>query len=40
MWEPDKEKANFCTYYLPREGEVEEDDRDAAFAKLDALFKK
>ena len=41
MWEPDKEKANFCTYFTPRIGEgYEEEDKEAAFSKLDALFKK
>jgi hypothetical protein len=40
-WEPDKEKANFCTYFVPREGEAEEaEDRDKALSKLEALFKK
>ena len=40
-WEPDKEKANFCTYFVPREGEAEEaEDRDQALSKLEALFKK
>jgi hypothetical protein len=40
LWEPDKEKANFCTYFTPREGEVETEDRQAAFSKLENLFKK
>jgi hypothetical protein len=41
VWEPDKEKANFCTYFIPREGESEmEEDRDAALNSLEALFKK
>lgn len=40
-WEPDKEKANFCSYFIAREGEaVEEEDRNDALSKLDALFKK
>ena len=41
VWEPDKDKANFCTYFVPREGEAEEaEDRDQALSKLEALFKK
>ncbi len=40
LWEPDKEKANFCTYFLPREGKAEEEDRSSALSKLEALFKK
>lgn len=40
VWEPDKEKANFCTYFVPREGEVEFEDKEAALSELEALFKK
>jgi len=40
LWEPDKEKANFCTYFLPREGEHEQEDKSSALANLEALFKK
>lgn len=39
-WEPDKEKANFCTYFLPREGEVETDNNTGALSALEDLFKK
>lgn len=39
-WEPDKEKANFCTYFIPREGEVAAENQDAAISNLEALFKK
>jgi hypothetical protein len=40
MWEPDKEKANFCTYFTPREGAAEKQDRGSALSALEALFKK
>lgn len=41
MWEPDKEKANFCTYFTPRLGEgYEEEDKGAALSKLESLFKR
>ncbi len=40
VWEPDKEKANFCTYFVPREGEMEAEDNKPALANLEALFKK
>lgn len=40
VYEPDKEKANFCTYFVPREGAAEIEDRESAFSALDALFKK
>jgi len=39
-WEPDKEKANFCTYFLTREGEVGVDNKTAAISALEGLFKK
>ncbi len=40
FWEPDKEKANFCTFFAPRPQRVEVQDRQAALSKLEALFKK
>jgi hypothetical protein len=40
LWEPDKEKANFCTYFIPRHGEAEQEDKSAALSQLEALFKK
>lgn len=40
LYEPDKVKANFCTYFQVREGKIEVADRSAALSKLDALFKK
>jgi hypothetical protein len=39
-YEPQKEKANFCTDFVPREGKNEVADKSAALSKLDALFKK
>jgi hypothetical protein len=39
-YEPHKEKANFCTDFVPREGKVEIGDKSSALSKLDALFKK
>jgi len=40
VWEPDKEKANFCTYFIDRDGAVEKEDKASALSALDALFKK
>jgi hypothetical protein len=40
LWEPDKEKANFCTFFRPRPGEYQEENKEAALSKLEALFKK
>ena len=40
MWEPDKEKSNFCTYFSPREGPVDKEDNAPAFNALESLFKK
>ena len=40
LYEPDKEKANFCTYFLVREGKIEVADKASAMSKLDAMFKK
>ena len=40
VWEPDKEKGNFCTYFIPRDGEFEQEDKASALSALDALFKK
>jgi hypothetical protein len=40
LYEPDKEKANFCTYFQIRDGKVEIVDKGAALNKLEALFKK
>lgn len=40
IYEPDKEKANFCTYFVPREGEAAAENKQAAMSALDALFKK
>ena len=40
LYEPDKEKANFCTYFVFKEGVVEKADKAAAMSALDALFKK
>lgn len=40
VWEPDKEKANFCTFFIAREGEMDHgESRDSALSKLQALFK-
>ncbi|MCK6549535.1 hypothetical protein L6R52_27090 [Myxococcota bacterium] len=40
LYEPDKVKANFCTYFVPRDGKIEVEDKGAALNKLEALFKK
>ena len=40
LWEPDKEKANFCTYFVYRDGVVDKEDKGGALSALDALFKK
>lgn len=40
LWEPDKEKANFCSYFVPREGKIESENKQAALGALEALFKK
>lgn len=40
LYEPDKVKANFCTYFQVRDGKIEVEDKGAALSKLDALFKK
>lgn len=40
VWEPDKEKANFCTYFVVRQGEAEQENKQAALSNLEALFKK
>jgi hypothetical protein len=40
LYEPDKEKANFCTHFSVRDGKIEVEDRGAALNKLEALFKK
>lgn len=38
---PDKERANFCGMFRPAQGErKEQEDVEAAKAKLEALFKK
>ena len=39
---PDREKANFCTFYTFRDGRMDDPSKDIAKskAKLDALFKK
>jgi hypothetical protein len=40
LYEPDKEKANFCTHFVPREGKAEAADKNSALSKLEAMFKK
>lgn len=37
---PDRQRANFCTFFTFRAGPRETTDRDAVRRKLDALFKK
>jgi hypothetical protein len=41
IYQPDKERGNFCTMFTPFEGEHDKgEDIDLAKARLNALFKK
>lgn len=40
FYEPDKVKANFCTYFVYKEGAPEKADKKSTLSALDALFKK
>lgn len=37
---PDRERTNYCTFFMFKSGERKKLDRDSVKQKLDALFKK